>query len=272
MEKIYKYVRWLSLDIAVGAIFFLAYLEQYYQCDLPWSVYFALASAIWLIYTSDHLIDAWKVQKPSNDRHRFHRDHFRSLILVAGVVLILSLLNIHYLPIAIIKVGAMLSAVCVAYLMLVYFFKKLWVKEILVAVVYATGIFLGPLTIKGQILAQDLLLLGELSVIAFLNLIVFSYYDAARDERDGFNSIVLRLGSKYSKMLIHSTALAIIGFSGSLAIVEGASIHLLYTCMGITLYSVYLLPGVYMTEDRFRTVGDGVFYLPAVFMLLHLYY
>lgn len=270
METVYKYFRWLSLDVVLGAIFFLAYLEHYYHVYLSLSIYFALASAIWLIYTADHLIDTGKVDNPSTERHKFHRQYREVLFMISGFILIISLVNCYYLPVEVIRNGALLAAGCITYLMLVFIFKKLWVKEMVVAVFYGIGIFLAPVTAKGSIRIEDVLPMSELVGLAFLNLMIFSYFDAEKDAKDGFNSLTLQIGTRGSSMLIHLTALLLISGSFLLFLYSLATIHLLFFSMALVLYSIHLLPVFYSKNERFRTTGDGVFYLPIIFLLLSL--
>ncbi|WP_421873901.1 UbiA family prenyltransferase [Marinoscillum sp.] len=266
MDRFYKYLRWLSLDIVVGAIFFLAYLERFYQTTLSWNAYFALASAIWLIYTADHLLDVRSLPKPTSARHLFHKKHFKLLVLIAGTVLSLGLLNLYFVEIEIIRNGAILSAICVSYLLLVYFFRKLWIKEVLVAVVYATGIFIGPWSMLDGLITSDFLILLQLVGIAFLNLMIFSYYDRASDKQDGFNSIVLRLRERNAQSLIYGISLLIV--VSTLVMGLGHQIQVLYLMMTMILAIVYLKPNQFAKTALYRTVGDGIFYLPGLFLLL----
>lgn len=270
MGNLYQYIRWLSLDIVLGAIFFLSFLEKFYSVQLNGSVYFALASAVWLIYTADHLIDSKKVIDPTSGRHRFHQKYHTSILFVGGIVLILALLNVYNLPEEIVQVGALLSAGCVGYLMLVFFFKKLWVKEVLVALVYASGIFLAPIVTKGELLLSDSIYFLQLVLIAFLNLLIFSFYDFEGDTRDGFNSLVLRMGKNQSSLLLHGLSIISFAIATCLAVFYASDIQVMYLLMSALLYSLHLFPTFYRTDERFRTVGDGVFYLPALFLLLYL--
>ena len=267
MDHLYKYFRWLSLDIVLGAIFFLLYLERYYALQFSVHVYLALGSAIWLIYTTDHLIDAWKVSSPTSERHRFHKKHFSTLVLAGGFVLSLSLVNIHFLEVEIIRNGALLSAVCILYLMLVYFFKSLWVKEILVALAYAAGIFLAPLSMT-EIELLDFILCLQLAGIAFLNLVVFSAYDESADRQDGFNSLVIRLGDQKVQVVVWVTVLSLILSCGGTYFYTGNSIQLLFVSMIALLLWVHSSPTYFSRSERFRVVGDGVFYLAGLFLLL----
>lgn len=265
METLYKYFRWLSLDIVTGAIFLLAYLGSIYQITFSFSTYFGLSSAIWLIYTTDHLIDARKVSSPSSGRHLFHKKNFRMLVVMAGVVLMMGFINIYFLPAAIVRNGAILSAICVGYLLIVFLYKRMWIKEALVALAYASGIFLAPVTLKEQLVWMDFILFLQVVLVAFINLLVFSYYDIAKDQRDGFNSFVMRLGKRNASVCIHLLGLVSIGFSGILYILYESEVQQLFLIMSSILYLVFLVPKA-ANQERFRIIGDGIFFLPVLFL------
>lgn len=264
-DHIYKYFRWLSLDIALGSVFFLKYLEIFYLVKIRFPVYFALASAVWLIYTTDHLIDAKKVDSPTSGRHRFHKENFRILILIEGLILTAALINVVFLPMEVIRNGALLSAGCIMYIITVYFFKKLWIKELVVAVVYAVGIFLAPLTLNLRVNPVDLLFVSQLMVVAFLNLLIFSYYDFESDQKDGSGSLAIQLGSKVH-IVIRGTCILSLATSAFGYSMTGMDIQLLFFLMSATLYSLYLWPEFYHKGELFRTIGDGIFYLPLLFV------
>ncbi|WP_258099510.1 UbiA family prenyltransferase [Marinoscillum pacificum] len=266
LDRIYKYFRWLSLDIVLGAIFFLAFLERYYQVNLSIHVYFALGSAVWLIYTTDHLMDGASLANPSSDRHRFHKRYFKWLISAGGLVLILALVNVYFLEIDIVRNGAIVSACSVSYLLLVYFFRKLWVKEILVALVYSIGIYLAPISMVDSFSYLDVILIFQLSGVAFLNLLIFSFYDRHSDNKDGFNSLVLRLGDYRSRLSIVTCAMVIV--LSCLVTGLGSPIQVLYLLMTAILLLVFLMPKLFNTSALYRTIGDGIFYLPGIFVLL----
>ncbi|MEO9476876.1 MAG: hypothetical protein ABJG41_15135 [Cyclobacteriaceae bacterium] len=267
IERGYKYFRWLSLDIVLGAIVFLAFLGQHYQIAISIHVYFALASAVWLIYTADHLLDS---RKPAaSERRLFHQSHFRILSVTSGVTLSLALLNVYFLPVEVIKAGAILSALCILYLTLVYFLRSLWFKELLVAFGYAAGVFLGPFSLSPNWELVDALLVVELAIVALINLLIFSVYDLEEDQKQGFGSIPNRMGMAASKRLINllllcsfTMTLLIAGISGSTNAIQAV-----YFMMSLVLGSVLWLPGYYSANERFRLVGDAVFFLPVVFLL-----
>ncbi|MEP4535063.1 MAG: UbiA family prenyltransferase [Cyclobacteriaceae bacterium] len=267
VERGYKYFRWLSLDIVLGAIVFLAFLCQHYQITISIHVYFALASAVWLIYTADHLLDS---RKPAiSERRRFHKRHFRIIGVICGVTFSLALFNVYFLPVQVIKAGAVLSALCILYLTLVYFLRGLWFKELLVAFGYAAGVFLGPFSLSPKWELVDWLLVVELAIVALINLLIFSIYDLEEDQKEGFGSIPNRMGMEASKRLINLLLLSSVTLSLLIAGIssETSAILVVYLIMSLILGSVLWLPRYYGINERFRLVGDAVFFLPLLFLL-----
>lgn len=266
---LYRYFRWLSLDIVLGAIIFLSFLANLYQIDLSFQVYLALAIAIWQIYTIDHLIDARKSMH-LDERRMFHRRHEHILIFVSGVLAVIGLINIYFLPIEIVRSGVILAAACVFYMMMVYFFRKLWFKEVLIAVGYACGIFLSPFSMSHSIEAVDLVILLQLAVLAFVNLSIFSYYDQEKDKKGGFGSIVLLMEDK-SLHIIRLLLLLVFGscvFFLLFLSEKYAVIQLVYLVMTLLFFVLIRFHFYFRAHERFRILGDAVFFVPVLFMII----
>ncbi len=265
----YRYFRWLSLDIVLGAIIFLHFLADLYALAIEPSVYLALGIAIWLIYTTDHLIDA-SISTHPDARRNFHRVHQSKLIFISGALSFLGLINIYFLPLQVIRSGAVLCAFCVLYLLVVYFIPRFWFKEILVAVGYSSGIFLAPLALKGSFGITDFILVSQLSVLASINLLIFSLYDRERDSIEGFGSLVMKMNSN-SGWVINFLLLAL--FSSALYFLihlpaKFIAIQLVYMMMTLILFSITRFRLFFGRKERFRIVGDAVFYVPLIFLIL----
>ncbi len=266
-QSYYTYFRYLSLDIVLGAVLILAMLEKHYLLDLSWHIYFALASAVWIIYTIDHLLDA-KADSPV-ERRKFHFTNFRALVLVCGCLAIVALVNVWFLPIAVIKNGALLAALCVAYLMLVYFVKGLWVKEFLVAIGYAGGIFLSPLSTVTSINIEDWLLFLQLVLVALINLCIFSYYDREEDQSEGFGSVTISLGAQKTRsfIIILMASSMLLSTVTIFSIPSIANLSSVFLAMTVILGLIFWLPSYFHKHERFRLIGDGVFYLPLLLLI-----
>ena len=265
--KPYRYFRWLSLDIVLGAVIFLKFLGILYGLSLPFTIYLALAIAIWLIYSVDHLIDSRNADT-SDPRREFHKKHFKQIVFVAGLAAIIGLFDVYYLPVGIIRAGSILAACCVSYLMLVYFIPKLWFKELIVAFGYAAGIFLAPLVMVDSIQMVDFLLFTQLAALALVNLLVFSVYDREKDDNNGFGSMALVMGSR-SVGLIWTLLFLLIGSSVGFGIFLPEKYlfiqftYLIMTCMlmGIMRFQLF-----FSQNERFRVLGDAIFFVPAIFL------
>ncbi len=264
----YRYFRWLSLDIVLGALIFLKFLANFYQVIIPIQVYLALAIAIWEIYTIDHLIDA-HTSRYLDQRRTFHRRHERILILVSGILAVVGLVNIYFLPIEIIRSGVILTAACVSYLMMVYFFRKLWFKEILIAIGYACGIFLAPFSLYHSIGFFDFILYLQLATLAFINLLIFSYFDQENDRKSGFGSVMFLMENRSIPLI--RFLLLIVSVSCTYFIIfhpeKYQSIQLAYLIMALLFFAVINFHYYFEKQERFRVLGDAVFFVPALFLV-----
>lgn len=265
IENLYKYFRWLSLDIVLGAIVFLAYLEKHFNLSISFHIYFELSAAIWIIYTTDHLIDSSR--SIVSERRKFHRKNANKLIVVGSCVLMLALINVYFLPEDLIRNGSMLAAGCVAYLTIVYYYRKLWFKELLVAFGYTCGIFLSPYTQINNFQTIDFLLAFQLFVVALINLVLFSYFDAENDKRDQFESLVSKIDLNISRRIIYGlSALSSIISVFGMVNTQLFGIYLVYFIMTGLLFSMLFLPAYLEKNERFRVMGDGVFFVPIIFI------
>ncbi|NJL13528.1 MAG: hypothetical protein HC913_11335 [Microscillaceae bacterium] len=81
VSALFVYGRILSLDVVLGVI--LMALLGGHICHHPVEkvVLAALGLTVWLIYTLDHLLDAYQIPPPAHTlRHRFHQQYFGLLV------------------------------------------------------------------------------------------------------------------------------------------------------------------------------------------------
>ena len=242
-------------------------LGNHYQIHFSIHIYLALGSAIWIIYTIDHLLDTQNAL--ATDRRKFHRKHLHKLVFITGIVIILALINIYFLPLVVIKYGALLSALCVGYLMLVYFVRGLWFKEILVAIGYACGVYLAPFALVSSLSLIDFITCVQIILVALINLCVFSYYDREKDYTEGFGSIVASMGVRKTQWLIQAlvTISVILSLLVMIQVSHFAVVSSIFLAMSLVLGMIFWLPKYFAENERFRLIGDGVFYLPLLLLL-----
>lgn len=207
--QFYRYIQWLSIDVALGACAGLFFFAHLLDIDLHPLFYLLMAMAVWSIYTLDHLLDAYQVKgTASTDRHRIHQSYGKSLRIILVFIIISGLLLSYYLlHISLISISALiLAALILANLILIkYFFKGLsFLKEFNTALFYTVGIMLVPYLMQmGESIHRGFWYLGVgYFCIAWMNLIILSLMDADSDRADGFSSIVTALGEKRVEKLL----------------------------------------------------------------------
>lgn len=274
MTTLLKYIRFLSLDVTLGAALLTMAISDFIGIELPLSIPVCLAISIWLIYTLDHLLDAKRSREISIERHLFHRRNFKILtinfilIALAGFYVVWSLPTITFIY------GLGLILLVLVYFTLIYFFKNFHFKEVLVAIVYASGVFLGPISlIENAVDLQIISFFIQLLFLALINLILFSYNDLEKDQADGNPSMVIKLGKEMTQqLLILLFILLIVIQIGSLLFFldnpDFLLFQILFTLMTAVLLSLKKWDNFFALNSRYQLIGDGVFFMPAIWLLL----
>lgn len=272
LKKGIKIAQAISLDVVLGSGLMSLVIAKYYQVHLPAVVVLCLMIAVWIIYTYDHLSDARKIiGSASTFRHRFHQQHYHALKVGLCGIIFLGLVMVFMLPSVVILWG--IGCVCVVSC---YFFllrlKFFWPKELLIAVCYTFGIFLGPLSLSQSSLAfSQLMLLPEILLLALANLILFSYFDCETDKQDGHYSLAIHLGMAATRRLV--MGLLVAGLIISLIMFfeagnpAGQYMQILIFCMNGVLLLVLLKQEQFRKHEMYRLLGDGIFYIPALLLL-----
>ncbi len=273
MKNLYAYLQALSLDVVAGSLLNTLLIGRYLGVEIPLSVLFALASATWLTYTIDHLADAHKLkEKASSFRHLFHFKNKKILSILAIILLISNSINLFYLPFIVLKTGIYLCGGVGIY----FFFLRLaggqpsLFKELTIALIYAMGIFLAPLSLSTTIWQTDIyILFAQYFLLALINLLIFSLFDRGLDEKEQHASLIRKLGEKRSKTVIKILIACLFIVQLSYFVFEFQTFALLslFTfLMNLTFATILLFPSYFMQEERYRILGDMVFLFP-VFLL-----
>ena len=242
-----------------------------------WATPIVLALVVFIIYTADRLLDIRRPDRPPTARHRFHHRHADLLWRVVAGAAGLGLVLTFFLPPAVIKFGLVLGGVCVAYVSAVYRLPSrhpaLLLKEPLVAILYSAGIW-GSVwvqrpTVRSIELAEALMFLG----IAFQNLILFDVMEkkemtAGGETRKPPFSLATEWGEERCAILLRWLALTIIaaGFVLCFFIDDRFAQRsaIMMALMSLTLYGIQRYPAYFLKYERYRWLGDGVFWFPAL--------
>jgi hypothetical protein len=259
--KILEKASWLSLDIVLGVISLLFFINSIYEIKAAtFSVYFALAAAVWIIYTIDHLRDVRNYKKIITNRHKFHRQNYDLLYRIMLVVIFFSTINLFFIPVIIVLYGLGLTILVALYLYFHRITAKFGIKEFIVAVGFSAGVFLYPIANTGEI-KLFIIPFIQLFLIAYGNLLLISDIEVKSDKKNDIDSITRFLNQEQVKIFIKS--ILIFNILASILSILFISISPTYSYF-IIFSSIVLLFVVYKTayfiqNEKYRLVVDSVF-------------
>lgn len=265
LNNICQHINILSLDVVAGALVSSLFFSRIFQVGVSFYALCALAITVWVIYTIDHLRDA-KIFPAiaSSARHRFHQKHFAVMVAFVVLAVLLDFALIWFLPFKLLVAGTGLWCVVVVYLAFQQHLKFL--KEIFVAFLYTIGILLPSLAIGWDFQMVHLILIGKLYLTALMNLLLFSLFDYVEDRKQKQHSFVTSFGpgSARSGILILGT----VNIGSGIALWSfnpvAASI---FVAMNFVLLGILLFSGRLRCNNYYRILGDGIFLMPAFYLL-----
>lgn len=270
MEKIIAFVQNLSLDITAGAIISSLFVAKVFGVVLTFEIVLGLGIAIWLIYSADHLWDAYRINGQAvNPRHAFHQKYFKVLCGISLLVFGIGVYNMFQLPVETIKAGLGLVVLTALYFLYLKLSKTSSQKELFAAFVYVAGIFVGPISLLASWDWMYLVLLVQFFLLAYVNLMLFPLFEMEADNRQGMASIALNRGAKSTKRrigvasVINEVIIVVcigFGFNDNKA-------QFMILAMSLTLLLLIQTPAFLKRYNLYRIIGDGIFFLPGLALL-----
>jgi len=244
---------------------------------VPFSWWLCLASSIWIIYTTDHLIDALKIEKPVDTRRKFYTQYFLSLRSIVITLLIITvLISFLFLDKQVIMFGITLGLLSGIYLLLVFTFgnqkRILLQKEFIVAIIYTVGIW-GSLIIKSSnfpIIEVSVVILSFF-LLVYADILIFSFFDFDLDKKYDFVSLIGTIGQRKTIVLIYNmlsiaTILSITLIFSDLKAIQFCAI-LLFSMTSILLL-MFKFRERFAKNERYRYLGEAIFFLPGFIVLI----
>ena len=279
LTQSYQFIQNISVDVVIGATAMAYLFSKITATELPWVVYVVLGICVWLIYTFDHLLDARKISKAATTRrHRFHQLYF-DVLIIAWILLFAvgMLISIFLLPKVIWYWGSFIVIFSVLHLVLVHFFgsikSKLVLKEVGVAWSYSAGIVVGPFGLADSVEVIDVVSFTLLFFVVLFNLIMFSYFDYYKDQKNEQSSIAINFGVEVTTILLFVLFGIITLFTTyALFVIDVSNIYYYFGVSFLFLVGLFYLLMVLLVDHRsnsetYRKVGDIVFLLPLVLLL-----
>lgn len=269
-------MRHLNLDIVLGIICTELFAQVVFAVHVRPAWWFVVPSAAWLMYTVDRLND---VRKQGADyttaRHRFHARHQRILWLAVAllapstaIVAFLDLLPDVWI------VGVILGSLTLLHVATQQPGLRRYrgiVKDCTVIIVYTAAVWSVPLLrLQHHSLATTTVVVAFLC-LATQNVLLFAMMEENSDASLDRPSIVRSLGARRALWLFH-TVTFVLCLAAVILATSGAP-HMLHAgiivvVMTMILEATWAGRSVVAQHDIYRLLGDGIFYVPAVILLL----
>ncbi len=281
MKAFLRLVRVLSLDVVLGALASGVLVLFLLDSKMPMIWWLALPVSVWVIYSADHLLDAYRLgDRAHTDRHLFHHRYFFPLGLVWLFLLLLcAVVMPFFMPQRLIFFGFGMGGLVLLHLFLVWVIggttSRLLQKELGVGLIYCLGIWGGPFVYHQSWPTQvEALCFVQFLSLALMNLLIFSRYEANTDALDGHTSFARAIGEKNVIGMIRILMLLILSIL-VLLLLARTSTRLIgaegvILAMGAVLLWINEAPKRFHLEDSYRKWGDGVFLFPFLLLIFWL--
>ncbi len=144
-KSIKHFIHFSSLDVVLGALSFQVYFYYFfYQVFPPFAYISGLFSGIWLVYLLDRKWDVILKQQ-ADERHEFQFKNSSLINLLMLMNMGIGLISAYFLPMEILRLGAVLILTIFFYWGFLPFFrvrKVYYLKELLTALIYSFGVLL----------------------------------------------------------------------------------------------------------------------------------
>lgn len=275
LNQILRWISRLSLDVVAGALSGLLFFSRLFRVQIDPIVYLLLGTAVWCIYTTDHILDSKKGNDPVPERYAFHAKYGKFLGLLVGILAIQGvLLAYRFLGLGI-EFYLSLGLVLVIGLTMVMVRKAGstggLIKEFSTALFYVLGISWLPMLRMPAVewSGFHFLFLGLYVGLAFLNLLMLSVLDRKEDQSQGFGSAALLfdpviLISWIRKGLIWLIFLALGVF------IFLPSFYRPFACMLLLMLLVHYFTffSNHLSIDHKRRQMEAAFLIPALLIVL----
>lgn len=266
--------------MVLGVLCCMLPLPLCFGTDMPATWYLVLPVCTWIIYLLDHVVDVTrKDQDYPTPRHRFVKKHLKwiALLIVSLSLFVLTQAIMHFNR-TLFACGLGLSCIVLVHLFIVrinpQFFSFLNNKELAVSFVYASGIYLGPLS---SLYVQDApLLIPALCYVLFLavtyvNLLMASLIEYDYDEQMQNSSWVRAISKPRAERIFNVLCAAVLISAACLLPFVPRSIACLllsYQCIAAGHWLVYRFRAPLQAYLAYRKIAEALFWLPAVAYLL----
>lgn len=264
VANLYRRLNILSIDVALGAMCGALFFAKLLQVQVLVYGVVCLGLTVWIIYTVDHLLDAKRIgQRASTRRHRFHHYHFNILLRWVMFAILVNGAFTFFMRERVLIGGIFLLIGVVLYLLVNRYLKIL--KELLISILYTCGVLMPSVMVTNlSVVEIPWIVVVQFILVAFVNLLVFSWFDHENDLQDKTRSFVTTVGKNRTLYFIGMLFLLISFLFGYAPTKE----TFLIFCIGLG-HSILVFGHQYFrVNERFRILGDALFIIPAFLYFL----
>jgi hypothetical protein len=267
--RFYRIFNLLSLDVALGAVVSAALFARILRVTVLPQGFVLLGISVWLIYTADHLLDAWSMREMAiSQRHKFHQQNFLTVIIVFAAAVAIATGLLFLIRIQLITAGLVFGTFVIIYLLLSRWLK--YFKELAGSLLYTGGVLLPSWSIHTQPLSNyQLTFIVIFALIAFTNMLIFARFSMEEDIMNRQKSLATIMGVRPMNSLISIvTTVCFCVMIYEATVDSTAELGMLFL-MEIVLLVVFLVR-YFKYNDRYRIYGDAIFLLPAILFIVPL--
>jgi len=273
LNPIYKILQYLSLDVVVGSIGSSILAVKVLDVRLPLIYWLILPICVWIIYTSDHLLDALKLKElAGKGRHNFHFIHRKTISVFLGFAVIISLILVfQQFDRLMIIFGFILGIGIAFYLLANYYISRIFKyfpREFLIAAGYIAGTWGIPILWKLPVIntSQEFIIYSYFLVILSIPL-VYSIYEYKSDILNSFISFATTFGIKTTEVTIAMVLILSLLFSLVSFLLERQCYSFLMAFMILILLVVKIFRNRLSRNENYRTIADSLNFLPFILLL-----
>ncbi len=268
VRSVLQRIHWLNLDVVAGAVLSAAAGSKLPdgRGEINYWALLSLGFTTWFIYTLDRLLDIRRKPVPNTPRHQFHVKNASILWKATITTGVLAAAITPFLPLSLIRWGLILTGVVALYLFMVnrLGLKSKWyfLKEPITALVYMGGVWGVAFANKADITWQDKSLAVMFGLIAFQNLLLFSWMETQEGKLSSPNfASIFREGLPKIVNFLILAALLTLFLSINLTEILPYQRRFAFTeiLMSLALLKIRYDSEFFLKNQRYRWIGDGVF-------------
>lgn len=279
LSSFYRIFNTIKIDVVIGVIFSTILASELMNINLSWAYWITLPLSVWIVYTLDHMIDAFRLkEKASTFRHKFHYRYFKTFLFFISILSLANLtIILFWIEKEIISFGMILLVACFIYFLLLHLLgrkKSILFKEIFVSAIYMLGVWGGVIVLNNFELTFSLIILIIIFLLlVFVDVLLLSFYDLKSDTYDGHQTITVRYGRKATTRLIITILMIIFILCIYIIVTNDLFLYRvvakLFLIMGLIEAILIGFPEYFKKNNLYQYIIELVFWIPGLIILIN---